>query len=679
MLGGIVDKASGLLRWAKHRMTGSGEYNPEPVVGNKKNKSLSMQPKTPEDYVKYVNERYDRWYQARYAYEANWYLDVAYYLGLQWHEWNEQSRTLREPRAPSHRVRYVSNQCMPVIETMVGKMTRGQPDMTCVPAQSPSDRAFMDARMGDKLLKAKWDPMCQVEVNQEWLYWGFICGHAYQKTMWDPTRGRPIRIPGEKTMYEGDIVNLAIGPYSIVTPPYLKNPNIEPGEKIECRMFDVEHARMMFPEVADKIEPKQDNDRTTSYEERLAQLVSPLGYSGFGEKQASKSSKVMVKEHWQDPQVLSEEEREEFPDGRTIITVDSVFVGAINNPYGFDPFTDMRAKVIPGRYQGGSIIDQLIAIQRNYNSARSDVIESRRLCARPMVNVEAGHGIVKPVAEPGKWLERRKGWAAPVFLDPPRMSDYHVKDLADTREDFQGVSQIREVTRGEIPSANITGVAINLLQEADNTPLGPLAQRIARAYGQIGKKVVMLAQKFYREPRMLSITGEGHETEVVEFLGDRHQTELAVRCSVSSILPESRAAKQSRVLEATQAGVVLPQEKIRKMLEFGDPNEIWEEDDGHAQKAMRENKKLIQGIPVPVDTFDNDLVHMARHDRFRVSTEYEQLSPQIRFVFDDHCNQHLEKQKLLSQMTAGAAAPPPAPSAAPSQDPALAGDSGLGV
>jgi hypothetical protein len=251
-----------------------------------------------------------------------------------------------------------------------------------------------------------------------------------------------------------------------------------------------------------------------------------------------------------------------------------------------------------------------------------------------------------------------------------------MKDLADTKEDFQAVSQIREVTRGEIPAANITGVAINLLQEADNTPLGPLAQRIARAYGEIGMKMVTLCQRFYQEPRMLSVTGEGHEAEVLEFLGDRHPTELTVRCAVDSILPESRAAKQARAVEAVQIGAIDPirhGDKLRRMLEFGDPNEIWEEQDGHAQKARRENKRLLAGQMVQVDTFDDDLVHMSSHDRVRVGVEYEQMPPQVRAVFDAHCNMHLDKQRALSMMSQ-----PASPAAAPQAPPAPAGDAGLG-
>lgn len=655
-----------MLRWAKRLSSGKDEYNPEPTIGKQKPQSLPMAPKTPQDYVSYVNKRYDRWYQYRYPFEASWYLDVAFYLGLQWHEWSEQHRALREPRAPSWRVRYVANNCMPTIETMVGKMTRGQPQQTCSPRQSPSDRAFMDARMGDKLLKGLRDKLCMVDVEQMWMYWGFICGHSYVKTMWDPTRGRPIRIPGEPTMYEGEICNFPLGPYGVLTSPHLKHMELEPYEFIECRMFDIEWARMMYPEVADKIQPKKDQDRATAFEDRLTQLISPLGYTGFGDKQTAHSTKVMVKEHWQDPQVMSEEEREQFPEGRVTIIIDDIFVDAMPNPYGFNPLTDMRAKIIPGRYQGGSVIDQLIGIQRNYNRARSDVVESRMLCSRPMLNVEAGHGIVKPVAEPGKWLERRKGWAAPQFMDPPRMSDYHTSDIKDTKEDFMQVSQLREVTRGQVPAANITGVAINLLQEADNTPLGPLAQRIAQAYGQMGTKQIMLAQRFYKEPRMLTVTGEGHETEVLEFLGDRHPTELVVKCSVDSILPESRAARQQRTLEAIQAGAIDPvkhHDKVIRMLEMGDVNEIWEEQDADIQKARRENKKLLAGVFVPVDTFDDDIPHMAVHDRVRKSVEYEQMPPQIKAIFDAHCNMHLDKQRALAGM--GAAAPSAQPAGAP--------------
>jgi hypothetical protein len=138
------------------------------------------------------------------------------------------------------------------------------------------------------------------------------------------------------------------------------------------------------------------------------------------------------------------------------------------------------------------------------------------------------------------------------------------------------------------------------------------------------------------------------------------------------VLPESKAARIQRATEAVQNGVLDPVkhgDKVRRMMEFGDYGEIWEDQDADVQKARRENKKLIAGIMTNVDTFDDDLAHMSVHDRYRKSTDYEQMDPQIRAIFDAHCNQHLDKQSTLAQLQAqpagGASPTPGAPAGVP--------------
>lgn len=621
---------------------------------------------SPESYVKYVNRLYDEWYEWRYSFEPGWYMDVAFYLGMQYSEWNDVNRSLRETKAPSWRVRYVVNQIMPAIETVVGKMTRGMPILTCVPKQSPSDRAYTDARMGDKLLRGLWAPLSMPEVIQEWFYWAFITGDGWLKCCWDPTAGKPIRIPGQPTVYQGEMRIVPMGPYSILTPPYQSSMTREPAKIMEARLYDVDHARALWPNAAGKIEPGEDDRRTDSFEERLSSLVAPGASRSEGKRKAGQSRRVLVKELVEDPQTMSEEDREQFPDGRITITVGDVLAEPPkNNPYGWMPYIHLKGKVVPGRLHGASMVDQLIPIQRNLNQGRSDVIESRRLCSRPMVNVEKNHGITRPLAEPGRWLERQKGWSEPKFMDPPRMSDYHVKDLSDTREDFQSVSQQREVTRGTLPSSNVTGVAINMLQDADNTPLGPLANRVAAGYEALGIRIISMGQKFYREPRMLAVVGDGHEEEVVEFLGPRHPTELTVRCPVESVIPESRAAKQARVMEAVDKRVLDPQlhrAQILRVAQLGNVDDVWEQSDAHRRKARRENREMTQGLPTQVDSFDPDDIHLLEHETYQASPEYASLPPQIKAAFELHTSFHRVR---LAAKAAGMVAAAPAQGGAP--------------
>lgn len=56
---------------------------------------------------------------------------------------------------------------------------------------------------------------------------------------------------------------------------------------------------------------------------------------------------------------------------------------------------------------------------------------------------------------------------------------------------------------------------------------------------------------------------------------------------------------------------------------------------------------------VPVNSFDNHQMHIQVHNNFRKSQQYEQLEPQIKSLFEEHVNQHMQ----MLGMIPGAPAP----------------------
>ena len=69
-----------------------------------------------------------------------------------------------------------------------------------------------------------------------------------------------------------------------------------------------------------------------------------------------------------------------------------------------------------------------------------------------------------------------------------------------------------------------------------------------------------------------------------------------------------------------------------------------DEDNLHIQKAQRENIKLASGLfTEPVD-YDDELIHIAKHNAYRLTQEFEDLieqSPEIAQLFEQHIAMHL--------------------------------------
>lgn len=628
--------------------------------------------------VGHVTRCHDAWQKIRYPYEVSWYLDVAYYLGLQWHSWSEVDRSLRESRAPSYRVRLVLNFILPMIRTLMGKLLRGMPDTTVFPIQE-NDTAFADARIASRMLKAQWKNLNLEESYAEWVMWAAITGSSFMKVGFDPSIGQKVQLPDGSEMAQGEIFCDALSPYAVLVPGDIQN-LWKPTRLMETKLIDIEVLRASYPDIHG-LQPDATMLKENFYEQRMASLVSPIAQN-FSPGQGQAHNAVYVCELWEDPEVLSPKDRAQYPNGRVIVsTYNSKKLLSIHeNPYitftphaSKIPYVMLKDDRIPGRFWGGSRIDQLIPVQKSYNKGRSQMVEARNLTCAPKINVEAGHGIARFTNEPGQVWERTRGTMPPTFMTPPQISQYTVQDIEETKADFDQISQVSKATRGELPSANISGVGINLLQEADNGPIAPFAKNIASSASLVFTKVLERGHQFYDEPRTLAYVGTENQTDVVTWHSDEHPTPLRAEVPVTSVLPEGRAARMARVQETLKMGVLDPvqhREKLLRMLEMGSVDEVWDEADADRQMQMREIRDMMQGKSVPVNPWDGNATHLAQINRLRKSPEWNSLDPQVQQLINQHADAHVDAElKAMSNVTSlpnrMAGAPPGTPTGAP--------------
>lgn len=670
---GIREKVAGLF--------GSGEREEEELEQGPTEEELDdPQLETDAQIVAHVDRLYKEWYDARLPYEPAWYQNFANFLGFQYHQWDNLGRQLTEGRAPSYRVRMVVNLMMPAVKAYLGKFMRGDPAFRARPGE-PSDTAFADARVSDKVLKALWRLLDGTDEELEFLINMIVFGHAFWKLGWDPALGKRVEFPGFPAVQTGELAWDIFGPWPILTPPDQKTIR-KPAQLIDARIFPIQWLRQQYGQRVAGVAPDGDLSSMSSYEHRMTTLVSPqVTYGGGGRSKANLNGCIR-KEWWSDPETLSESERAKYPHGRLIVVVGGRLVLKEDNPYtklAKHPFIDGIAEKVPGRFWGASIFDQVAPLQKSYNRGRSQLKEVSNLCSNPVIDVEQGHGITAFTAEPGAIAERKKGWGAPQYRQPPQMTPHQIETVKLDKADFDEVIQIRSASKGEVPSANISGVALELTQDADNNPLTPMALRIARAFSRVMTGTIKIVQEYYTEDRYLEVTGEGQETEIFLFRADRHRSDLRVECIVSSILPASNAARFNRIETATRLGYLDPMKDRAlglRMLQFGDDDQLWELANHDRQLQMRENLKLQQGVPVPTAPWHDHETHILAMMPTMKSAEWDSWPPEVQQVWIAHWTEHLD---------ALAAAMAPAPGGGPAlgrepdepETPAIAG--GLGA
>lgn len=615
--------------------------------------------RTDEDYVGNVTRLFREMNNYRYAYEPVWFADVANYLGQQWTMWSGTDRTMRQTAAPSHRIRLTINKIQPIVKTLMGKVLRGVPRLICSPTDT-TDQARALARVSERLLRALWDHLHMFNIQQDAFLWALLCGTGYFYVGWDPSLGEWVTDAEGRPMATGDIDVCAIGPFGIWTPRWVTDLS-KPSVVIQGGIYPTEQIRIQFPETAKTLKPRGRFGDVSTYEQRLQVLVSPLASSGstlLGDEPVNKVLRL-----WEDPQTLTPWEREQFPTGRLTVVADDetlLFVG--KNPFSDakHPIVRVRGGVFPNRLHGVSVVDNLIPLQRAINSGRSQMAMARRLTTAPQVLAPKGHACPKQTNEPGSWLEYTQG-LKPEYMAPPPMNQYLVEDLENLNREFQDVAQVREVSQGGLPAANLTGVGISLLQEADNTPWGPVAAEFSIALGEVGQKMLSRANQGYIEPRMFVSLDELDSDDVLEFFSSGDVVPVKVRCDVTSIMPESKAARMSRVDGLIKMGVLDPlrdRSAILRLMEFGTIESLWLETDSDVRRAQRENRRMAKGEPQPIATFDDHEIHVKEHNELRKSTEYETMDEMQRLVVDLHVEEHLQ---AIAELRAAMMPPLPSP------------------
>jgi len=684
-----LNKASDMV---KTLLLGEEEATATDVVLSDEDGKKAIEEEFKSQIIADIQERYSKRRNDRQPLELIWRLCINFYNGNQFMRIDPILNDIVEtPLFSQWEERGVFNEIAPNIETRFAILSKRKNNLKTRPASSASEDRT-SARISNKVLASTRRRIGMNDLQQEANLISGAMGTSIWKTYWSNSKGNVIGIYEDemtddelqllavkqyenellglgkyksvRVVREGDVVTTVHSPFEIYPE------NISKPLRDNRRIM---HVALMSPEeVFEKWGVIEDGTENSTY--KILDSDS-LNYGG-GISGRSYGQMYGITKIFNSVQVFEEYElpSTRYPQGRLIIctTKNLLYYGPLPEPLGENgeyilPF-DVQQSLKTDGFFGKSFIERMVPLQERYNSIKNRKQDYINRVTIGVLAVENGtlededYYLENGIA-PGEIIKYARGSQAPRFLqmhDLPEELHREEQSLLSALDRFSGVSQLSK--QSVVPTNVSSGVAISSLAEQDDTRIGLEAENIKNCLTSVGKKWLVLYKNNVKFPRMVKDIGRNDEFEIVQFVGN-DLTSFDVFVESEPEASDTLAQRRQKVIELlnsglfndTQTGNITNEGRIKvfEMLELGNWEDFVDAEDAQQRRADRENNSMVIGKNAEIREFDDDVIHISKHNNFRLFAEYEEAlekNPGIDAIFEAHVNEHL--QSLQSKASA---------------------------
>lgn len=601
-----------------------------------------------QELVRQVRDDYLSRREARRSLEAQWQLNINFYVGNQYSYIASNNNVQDYDKQYFWQEKEVFNHIAPMIETRISKITRLNPNIDVLPA-SMDLADIKSAKLSKEIFKAVSNKLDLPSLSKYASTWCEICGTAFYKITWNSEAGMIIANDDQKAIREGDVEISVCSPFEIL-PDNLSCENIsDVGSIIHAKAVSVDTIKNIYGVT---VEPEYVHSFS---------LDSGFGTSGgLGyDAHINKVTNISLDNHC----VLIEryiKPNRNLPNGRlTIVAGDKLlFDGDLpylngDNNERILPFIKQTSAYMPGCFYGVSIIERLVPIQRAYNAIRNRKHEYFNRISMGVLTVEDGSvdtdALEQDGLSPGKVLVYRQGGQAPTIMTTPDIhADFKAEEerLMDEFKNLAGVSDLMDDSENY---TNLSGTALQLLIEQDDNRVISAIDSAKQALKTIAKHILRLYKQFAMMPRLIKIAGEMGEVEM--FYWDKNSIRSDdVVFDTSTALGESVASRRTMLLELLKSGILYDKDgkfsqsmrsKCLDLLGFG----TWEHSTDisalHVNRAQEENIEMrTKDVEVlPIDDHD---IHIEEHisyilcNGFKDCKNYDEIKDRILKHIEEH-------------------------------------------
>jgi hypothetical protein len=284
------------------------------------------------------------------------------------------------------------------------------------------------------------------------------------------------------------------------------------------------------------------------------------------------------------------------------------------------------------------------------------ITEARNLMARPRwwVSHEAEVAAQSITDRPGDILRFKLAGGAPQ----PVVSNFNFGELAankaDLRDAMGAVSGITSASRGQIPTATRTALALQLVLEQDRSQFLPFIKDMHQSVMDMMYMILNLTAEFIDEedPRVIKIEGNSRPRL---FHGGMVPSPLDIYLEDTNPLGWTAGGKVEAVMELVDRGLIEDKNEALEMIKMKSSDPAYSIMEMNKEAANKENEDLMQGKIFDPLNEDEDLVHLDVHLKL-MGYEFRSYPPAVQKAITYHINKHKER---LAQFGAGAPQPGP--------------------
>lgn len=613
-----------------------------------------------EELAESIIEDFKNRQQERKRYEANWQLNINFFIGNQYCAINNNNEVVDFEKQFFWQEREVYNHIAPILEQRLSKLAKVRPTMTVVPF-SDSDQDINCAKVSKNILKATSYKLNLSRIISEATVWSELCGIVFYKVTWNNNLGTTLGIDNEgNSIHEGDVQIDVVSPFEIF-PDSSTYSNIDDCKSImQARVYNVDTIKDMW---GIDVEGKDLDVFTLD----SVNLAGGLGYYGKVNKAGKtvKHNSALVIEKYEMPTI-------DYPNGRLIIVADKkvVYIGELpyinksENKRGF-PFISQCSIQNPNCLWGGSVVERCIPIQRSYNAIKNRKHEFLNRISMGIMAVEDGSVDTDNLEEegmaPGKVLIYRQGSPIPKLLSSGSVPSDFAYEEDRLLNEFLTVSGVSDLLRNSSLTSNLSGVALELLIEQDEARLISSAEEIRQAVKEISKHILRLYKQFINGKTSSKLISNNGNIEMFYWNKSDINSDDVV-FETENELNESLAQKRNMIFEIFNSGLLHDENgklnnsvryKLLEQLGLG----IWENTQDiktlQIKRADKENLQLLDthNIDMPREIDNHDL-HINEHTCFMLSDEFEKASkcnPNIEKLMLEHIRQHKQFRQITNE------------------------------
>lgn len=611
-----------------------------------------MKEKIEDIVVKETLEDFEERVRARKSFDNQWQLNMNFYMGNQYCDVGYGGFVREMDKQYFWQEREVFNHIAPIIDIRLSKLAKIKPKMQVLPATNEEEDLYT-AKVGKKILDSVSNKMnLSAKINQA-TKWSEICGTSFYKISWNSNLGQVVALEEDgKKIKTGDVDISVCSPFEIYPDSATHESLQECQSLIHARAYTVDEIKQTY---GVDVEGKDINVYSL---DGTSVSLGGLGYSGLATKliETTRKNSAIVLEKYVKP-------CEKFPDGRLIIVAGDKLVYDGELPYlnGIDgkrefPFVRQICNEEVGNFWGVSMISRLIPIQRAYNAVKNRKHEYINRLTLGVLAVEDGSVDIDNLEEeglaPGKILVYRQGSSAPKFLGGENVPSDFEKEEEKLLKEFNSLSGTSEIGSMESVSASLSGVALELLIDENETRLKFTTDSMKSAIKTMAKHILRLYKQFATFPRLIKIVGDDGTLDVFYFKGNDISSD-DVQFDTDNETNDTLSQRRTMIFTLLDKGLLADEDgkisnsmkaKIMENIGFG----VWDNSvdlrDLHIKNADIENSKLNSGKDVEVKEIDNDELHINQHTAYMLKVLYGgEYDKKIEKLFLKHIQRHKER------------------------------------